>query len=198
MATRESLPVVAPANGVPGPPQGQWTYTEYAAIPEDGQRYEVVRGILYMAPSPSWEHQEIVLEIASYLRSFVKEAGLGKVGVAPLDVELGLGTIVQPDVFVVLNRHLDSITPSRVIGAPDLVVEVSSPSTARHDLHEKLEAYAAAGVPEYWVVNPDARMLEVLALEQGNYRSLGLFSGSSLIPSRILPGLTVTVGMFFP
>lgn len=107
MATRARLFSVAPADRVPGPDQGQWTYKEYAAIPEDGHRYEVVDGVLYMAPSPSSNHQDIVLAIASYLRFYMKNTSLGKAYVAPLDLELSYGNIVQPDVFVLLNEHLD-------------------------------------------------------------------------------------------
>ncbi|WP_201389731.1 Uma2 family endonuclease [Ktedonobacter sp. SOSP1-52] len=197
MTTRAKLFSVTPADWVPGPGQGRWTYQEYAAIPEDGHRYEVVNGVLYMAPSPSSNHQDIVLAIASYLRFYVKSTGLGKAYVAPLDVELSYGNIVQPDVFVLLNEHLDQDIGSRIVGAPDLVVEVASPSTARHDLSEKLQAYGAAGVPEYWVVTPDAHVVEVLILDRGTYRSLGLFIADDVLPSQVLPGLPMTVEQFF-
>ena len=102
---------------------------------------------------------------------------------APTDVELSPGDVIQSDVFVVLNPHFDRVTPSRLIGAPDLVVEVASPSTARHDLSEKLSAYARAEVPEYWVINPDAQTIEVLVWDSWVYRSLGLFSGHIMLPS---------------
>ncbi|EFH85426.1 Uma2 family endonuclease [Ktedonobacter racemifer] len=186
---------MTPADWVPGPAQGQWTYEAYAAIPEDGHRYEVVNGVLYMAPSPNPKHQTIVVEILATLRSFVNEQGLGRVFVSPLDVELRYGNIVQPDVFVLLNEHL--VASSRIIGAPDLVVEIAYPSTARHDLSEKLQAYAAAGVPEYWVVTPDAHVVEVLVLDRGIYRSLGIFIADDVLPSQVLPGLPVTVEQFF-
>src|SRR5215472_11228035 len=90
---------VIPADWVPGPRQGQWTYDAYAAIPDDGQRYEVINGVLYMSPAPKFGHQEIIVEIVGYLREFVKLAGLGRVLVAPTDVELSPGDVVQPDVF---------------------------------------------------------------------------------------------------
>lgn len=107
------------------------------------------------------------------------------------------GNIVQPEVFVLLNEHLDRVSTSRIIGAPDLVIEIASLSTARHDLSEKLQAYAVAGVPEYWVVNPDAHILEVLVLDRGTYRSLGLFIADDVLPSQVLPGLPTTVEQFF-
>ncbi len=196
MMTVEKLSVVTPADWIPGPEQGKWTYNEYAAVSEDGQ-FEVVNGVLYMSPSPSWDHQSILGEIFAHLRSFVRVADLGIVGTAPFDIELSFHTIVQPDVFVLLKEHRNRLTKARMLGAPDLVVEIASPSTARHDLHAKQDAYAQAGVPEYWVVNPDAHMIELLILKNNVYRSLGLFSGDVTIPSVVLPGFPVQVSQFF-
>ena len=197
MTTIEKLPVVMPASWVAGPKQGLWTYQDYACIPEDGHRYEVVNGVLYMSPAPNMGHQRIVGRIFYYLVTHVDLPGLGQVYQAPTDVELSPGDVVQPDVLVVLNSHLDRVTPSRLIGAPDLVVEVASPRTARHDLSEKLYAYARAEVPEYWIVNPDAQTIEVLVWESWVYRSLGLFSGHIMLPSQVVPEFPVSVEQFF-
>jgi len=197
MATAERLSVVVPADWVAGPQQGRWTYKDYAAIPEDGHRYEVVNGVLYMSPSPNVWHQNIVGEIFAYLRDFMRLNRLGRAFIAPLDVELSHGNVIQPDVFVLLNKHLGRITKSRIIGAPDLIVEVASPSTARHDLHAKLEAYTSAGVPEYWIVNPEAQTVELLVLERDIYSSLGVFSGQTTLPSQVLADLPVEVEQFF-
>jgi len=197
MATAEELSVVMPADWVAGPQQGRWTYEDYTAIPEDGHRYEVVNGVLYMSPSPNVRHQDIVGEIFAYLRDFVRSGELGRVFMAPLDVELSEGNIVQPDVFVVLQKHRDHISTNRIVGAPDLIVEIASPSTARYDQHAKLDAYASASVPEYWVVNPDTQTVKVLLLEKRVYRSLGIFSGRATLPSQIVPALPVSVEQFF-
>src|SRR5579884_1016800 len=129
-----------PADWVVGPPQGEWTYREYAALPDDGNRYEVVCGVLYMAPSPGQWHQEAVVEITHHLYMAVQLVGLGKVYVAPFDVILNPKTTVQPDVLVVLKEHLDRVSKEGVFGAPDLVVEIASPSTARLDLSKKYDA----------------------------------------------------------
>ena len=150
-----------------------------------------------MSPSPNVWHQNIVLEIATHLRNAVFMRRLGRVFVAPLDVELSYGNVVQPDVFVLLNKHLNRIKTSRIIGAPDLIVEVASPSTARHDLRAKLDAYTSVGVPEYWVVNPEAQTVELLVLEHDIYTSLGVFSGQTTLPSRVLVDLPVEVEQFF-
>jgi Uma2 family endonuclease len=197
MTTTERSSIVIPANWIPGPKQGQWTYQDYAAIPEDGHRYEVVRGVLYMSPAPSLRHQRIAGRIFYYLVTYIDLRGFGKVYDAPTDVELSPGNIVQPDIFVIRNIHLDRETPSCLRGAPDLVVEVASPGTARFDLNEKLNAYASAGVPEYWIANPDAHTIEVLKLEGSVYYALGLFSGSVTLPSLVVPDLPVRVEQFF-
>lgn len=197
MAATAGISVTIPANWVPGSKQGQWTYQDYAVIPEDGPRYEVVRGVLYMVPVPSVNHQKSVGRFVYYLMTHVEFKDLGRVVMSPADVELGPGDVVQPDVFVVLNVHLDNITPSHLIGIPDLVVEVVSPGTARHDMNEKLNAYARTGVPEYWIANPDAHTIEVLKLENSAFYSLGLFSGSAMLPSLVVPDLPVKVEQFF-
>lgn len=197
MTIMAKLPTVVPADWVSGPPQGQWTYADYAALPEDGQCYEIVKGVLYMSPAPTPGHQDVKGEIFGYLRQFVKLAGLGRVLDAPTDVELSPGNIVQPDVFVLLNENIGQIGPSRVIGAPDLVVEILSPGTMRHDLSEKLRAYERAQVPEYWVVNASERIVELLVLENGDYRSLGAFQDEEVLPSRIIPDWPVAVKQFF-
>jgi len=94
----------------------------------------------------------------------------------------------------VLNSHLDRVTPSRLIGAPDLVVEVASPRTARHDLSEKLYAYARAEVPEYSLM---LKLLRSWYWESWIYRSLGLFSGHIMLPSQVVPDFSVSVEQFF-
>jgi len=189
--------MVTPADHMSGPEQGHWTYQDYANLPADGHRYEIVDGVLYMAPSPNEWHQNAVFEIASYLRMHVKLTGLGRVYIAPFDIELNPGTVVQPDVIVVLNHNLDKITFSRIIGAPDLVVEVSSPGTVGHDRERKQQSYARAGVPEYWIADPWSRTVEVLSLVGENYRSLGVFEGKAVLPSEVVPDFLVHVEKFF-
>ncbi len=197
--TMGSVPMVTPADHVPGPRQGHWTYVDYAALPNDGQRYEILNGVLYMSPSPGRDHQKSSGRLFRYLAEYVEDGELGEVYEAPFDVELiaGSRSIVQPDVLVVLNAHLHRITASRVVGAPDLVVEIISPGSVTYDHVEKRDAYAHAGVPEYWIADPASRTVEVFALEGNSYRSLGVFEGPAILPSRILPGFTKPVKEFF-
>ena len=191
------IPAAAPAEGVPGPQQGMWTYEDYTALPDDGNRYEVLQGVLYMAPSPGKWYQKSSVAISHYLYVAVQMAGLGEVYTAPFDVMLDAKNTVQPDILIVLNEHLDRVTKSGVVGAPDLIVEIASPATARIDLSDKLHAYASAGVAEYWVVNPDARAVEVFVLRQGVYNSLGIYYGPAVLPSQVVSNLNVKVEQFF-
>lgn len=195
--TMGSVPMVVPADHVPGPEQGHWTYEDYAALPNDGQRYEIIDGVLYMAPSPNEAHQSLSGEIYSHIKHYVRASKLGRVYYAPFDVELAPRDIVQPDVLVILNKNLHKITPARVVGGPDLVVEIVSPGSVTYDHVEKREAYARAGVSEYWIADPASRTIEIFALEGREYRSLGVFEGSDTLSSSILPELSVRVKDLF-
>ena len=199
MATSvDAISMTVRADWVPGPPQGCWTYADYAAIPDDGHRYEVIEGVLYMAAAPNIANQIASGNIFFYLALHVQHASLGRVLSAPCDVELpGRATPVQPDIIVVLNAHLDIITPGRIIGTPDLVVEILSPGTAGYDRREKQDAYARAGVPEYWLADPYAQAVEPLRLESGVYRSIGVFAGAATVPSGVIPEFPVRVEQFF-
>ncbi len=197
MIPTEEPSVVTTADWVPGPPQGSWTYDDYAALPDDGRHYEIVNGVLVMGPAPSPDHQSIAVRLTHYLFVHAELAGLGRVFAAPLDVELEPKNVFQPDVIVLLNAHLDRVAAKRIIGAPDLVVEVASPGTAAFDRLTKYDVYAHAGVREYWIVKSAQRNVEVLVLENGEYRSLGIFNGQATLPSRVIPGLPVRVEQFF-
>jgi len=189
--------MVTRADWVPGPRQGRWTYDDYVALPDDGKRYEIVNGVLYMAPSPSGAHQDAVFRFSLHLFTHVEAAGLGKMRLAPFDVKLAPDRVVQPDVLVVLNANYEKITEECIVGAPDLVVEVASPGTAIYDRHDKLNLYAHAGVPEYWIADPESRTVEVLVLEADEYHSLGVYRGKAVLPSQVLPGFTARVEQFF-
>lgn len=197
MTTVEKPPLIMLADGVPGPRQGEWTYKDYKAIPDDGKRYEIVNGVLLLMPSPSRSHQKIVGEIFSYLRTHVQLADLGEVYLSPFDVALAPKTVFQPDVLVVLNATLRRVAEDGVIGAPDLVVEAASPSTGPYDRLTKYPEYVRAGVPEFWIVKPGQRTVEILVLQRGDYRSLGVFHGQDKLPSRIVPDFPVRAEQFF-
>jgi Uma2 family endonuclease len=181
---------ITPADWVPGPGQGNWTYNLYAALPEDGKRYEIVDGVLLdMSPAPGIPHQKAVLRLATYMLALIEDVGLGQVFVAPVDVELTPKRVFEPDIVVVLNAGRNKVQESHIVGAPDLVVEVVSPRTKRYDRTIKREAYARAGIREYWQMDPLACTIEVLYLEDGVYHSSGLLKGQDRLISRVVPTL---------
>ena len=116
---------------------------------------------------------------------------------APLDVELAPNNTFQPDIVVLLKASRWKLKERHIIGAPELVVEIISPTSETHDRYRKLAAYARAGVPEYWIVDPDSRTVEVLLLESGKYLSQGVYRGKATLPSLVVPGLAVEVEQFF-
>jgi Uma2 family endonuclease len=198
MTTTDWTSVVAPANFVAGPKQGHWTYKEYAALPDDGRRYEIMDGVLRVAPSPRPGHQNADLFLSFYFCLHVNMAGLGRAFSAPLDVELAPKRVFQPDLLVLLNASLHKITATHVVGAPDLVVEIASPSTAEYDRLGKYQAYAQAGVQEYWLVDTEMRSVEILMLQAGVYQSQGVFRGMDTLFSQVVPGMrTVRVEQLF-
>jgi Uma2 family endonuclease len=189
-------------NGIPADwislvPQGEWTYEAYAAIPDDGNRYEIIDGVLYLMASPNFSHQSIVATVLTYLILYVQFKGLGRVIPAPFDVKLDLKTTVQPDVLVILNENSNIITEAKAEGAPDLVVEVASPSTAGYDRKRKRQSYAKAGVKEYWIVRPKKRSIELFVLEQGELVSKGIYKGKVAVPTQIIAEFPVEVEQFF-
>lgn len=189
---------VTRADHVPGPGQGAWTYRTYAEMPDDGYRYEVIGGVLYLMPAPSLRHQRCQGRCFLHLHQQVEATGLGLVIGAPFDIELALRDVVQPDVVVYLREHVSRLTETHGLGAPDLVVEVVSPSTRRHDRGRKLEAYRRSGVREIWFPDPQHRTIEVLALRGDVYASVGVFTGDNRLPAGVLPSFDLPADGFFP
>ncbi len=164
-----------------------------------GYRYEILSGVLYMAPAPVPEHENIVALVAARLVTAVDDQGLGRVFTSP-GIDAG-GSVVRPDTVVVLNPQLGIVAERKLIGPPDLVVEIASPSTAAYDrdaIHGKRAAYARMDVPEYWIVDPTTQTVTLLVLANDHYHDLGVFRGGDRIPSQVLPSLTTPVERLFP
>lgn len=146
-------------------------YAEYAAIPNDGQRHEVINGEHYVNPPPNLDHQAVSKRLQHQLYTKIELAGLGTLYNAPCDVQLSEHDIVQPDLLVVVSSRSQIFTPVKVKGAPDLLVEIQSPSSVDYDQTLKKELYERAGVPEYWIIDPAQPTLEQLVLQDGKYQS---------------------------
>src|SRR5574341_553426 len=149
------------------------TYSDYAALPDDGRRYELHRGELSVTPSPGTRHQGAVVVLTTRLYEYVRSRGLGKVFVSPTDCIMTDVTVVQPDVLYVATDRLSIISERGIEGAPTLVVEILSPSTARIDRERKLRLYADHGVPYYWIADPDNRTVEAYRLVGAAYVPAG-------------------------
>lgn len=146
----------------------RWTYAEFARLPSEGStRHEVIAGELVVTPAPPLRHQRVVRDLIMLLHPFVREHGLGELYPGPVDVLFGEGDYLEPDIVFVRTDHRQYLTDRGVEGPPDLIIEILSPSTADRDRGLKLERYRTFAVPEYWVVDPDARSIEVWRLAAG-------------------------------
>ncbi len=173
------------------------TYEDYAKTPDDA-RFELIDGeLIPMAPSPSVFHQSSVGVIYRRMFDFVEGRCLGEVFIAPLDVVLTDTDVVQPDVFYVSRARSHIITAANIQGAPDLVVEVLSPSTSERDRNYKRGLYERSGVGEYWMADPFARRITVLILRNGKYVSHGVFHEGDTLTSPTLAGFSLVVSETF-
>ncbi len=145
-----------------------WTYEDYLRL-DDDKRYELINGRLEEMPAPGFEHQDILGEIYTLMRSYTKKAASGKVLSAPFDVILSDTVVVQPDIVFISNDNLKNIKRGRLFGPPDLVVEIVSPSSYYRDRYEKFSLYEKHGVKEYWIVLPGERVIEVWCLKEDKY-----------------------------
>ena len=141
-----------------------WTYAEYASLPDDGNRYEIIAGEVFVSPSPHPKHQRALMRLMAALEEFTQEHGLGEIYPGPTDVLLAKTDYLIPDLCFVRTDRLSVISSRGIESAPDLVVEAISPSTAMRDRGLKRERYARFGVPLYWVVDVELGRIEVYRL----------------------------------
>ena len=177
--------------------QPRFGYTDLENMPDDGRRYEIHGGELVVVPSPRLGHQIAVGEVFSVLRDYACEAG-GVALVAPFDIVFDEFDVVQPDVLFFRAERVHLLPPDAVTRhAPDIVVEVLSPSTAATDRGRKMRTFARYGVPEYWIVDPIARRIEVHSLEDGVYRETQVAAKHETVRSVLLPDLTFDAARVF-
>jgi Uma2 family endonuclease len=148
-----------------------WTYLDYLELPNDGKRYQVIHGVLYMTPSPTSYHQKISRNLEFLLWHYVKEHELGEVFYAPIDVILSNADVVLPDIVFVRKERAGIIREKGIFGAPDLIVEIISPSTHKMDEKLKKDLYEKEGVREYLMVYPEQQRIVHYLIESGSYRA---------------------------
>lgn len=161
--------------------------------PEDGRTYEVIDGDLYVSPPPLVRHQRGVGRLYEYLAPHVRRRRMGEVFVAPIGVVLDEESGVQPDLVYVSIERAQMITEKAIQGAPDLVVEVLSPSTLERDRGIKMRRYAAAGVPHYWLLDPEMRTLQPYRLCEHGYEPLGTYGPGAIFRPELFPVLEIPV-----
>jgi Uma2 family endonuclease len=145
-------------------PQRSLTYEDYARFPEDGRRWELIDGEAFMVPSPTTDHQRIMLRFRDQIASFLKVHGGGECFVAPLDVVFAPEQVFQPDVIFVSDDDASVVTDQNIQGAPTWLIEIVSDPV--RDKRVKRDAYARFGVREYWIVDPELRNVEIHRLGQ--------------------------------
>ena len=177
-------------------PRIKFTYADYRNTPDD-KRYELIDGELIMAATPPIAHQRSSLEIVTSLYPFVLERALGKIFYAPTDVVLSDTDVVQPDILFVSNERAHIITEDNIRGAPNLVIEILSPSTAQRDRTLKRALYAKHGVQEYWQVDTDARTIAVLTLSDNGFELAAVYGEGQTLASPLLPGFALDLDLVF-
>lgn len=170
----------------------RYTYEDYLKTPED-KRYELIEGELLMTPSPVPYHQWISKNMGYEIEKFIRENKLGKVFYAPCDVRLDDENVLQPDILFISGERLGIIGEKNIQGAPDLVIEVLSESTAYRDLVKKKRLYASFGVKEYWVVDPNEKTVEIYSLKDKAFVGVKSLSMNDTLESPLLAGLKINL-----
>ena len=181
------------------PSSVKFTYEDFLNFPNDGKRHEIIDGEHYVTPSPNTKHQRIVTRLTAALVHCLEQHPIGEVFVAPLDVVFSDLDVVEPDLLYISRERASVLTEQNVRGAPDLAVEILSPSTRKTDEVTKRKLYERFGVGEYWVVDPELETIKVYrrvgeAFERVS--ELGAESGDELT-TPLLPDFSVTVAELF-
>jgi Uma2 family endonuclease len=178
------------------PAPGHWRYEDLLDLPDDGRRYEIIEGELYEMPAPSWAHQTILYNLVLALGPLIQALG-GILRFAPLDTFFTGADPVQPDIIVLLPDGEARPSKRGVEGPPDLVVEVISPSNRGHDRLTKYALYARAGVREYWLIDPDARRIDIHALDRDALHLVQSAADDDIVISPLLAADEIPVAAVF-
>ena len=176
--------------------KNKFTYEDYKNTPDD-VRYELLDGELIIMTSPSRAHQRLVLRLGSLLAAFVTAANLGEIFIAPFDVFFNDTNVLQPDILFVSRERAYISTENNIRGAPDLVIEILSPSTAGRDRTFKRTLYERHGIKEYWMVDTDARNITVLILGENGYELAGIYGEGQTLTSPTLTGFSLNLDDLF-
>ena len=173
------------------------TAEDYRALPEDGKQYQLIEGDLYLAPAPNRFHQDISRNIAMCIANYLAAHPVGAIYNAPFDVYLDNDNVFQPDLVFVARENYRVFTDAGVEGVPDLVVEILSPSTAHLDRNAKQRVYAARGVRELWLVDPETTTVVVYYLDRNASQPAAVHTTTDRFTSSLFPDLVFSVAEFF-
>ena len=173
------------------------TAEDYRALPEGGQRYQLIEGDLYMAPAPNRFHQEISWKLTLIIGNYLETHPIGKAFSAPFDVYLDNDNVFQPDLVFVARENYRVLTDAGVEGVPDLVIEILSPGTAILDRNAKQRIYAQTGVKEMWLVDPETTTVAVYYLQQNAAQPAAIYSTADRFTTSFFPSLVFSVAEFF-
>lgn len=173
------------------------TYREYLLLPEDGKRYEIMEGELYVTPAPSPRHQLILARLLYTLMKYLEGHPVGTVLMAPCDVVFSETDILQPDLVFLREGGNAFVTERAIQGPPALVVEILSPGTAARDRELKQKRYEHFGVSEYWMLDLDLSTVEILRLESGQYHRHSLTARPGMLTSPLFPDLALPLDWLF-
>jgi Uma2 family endonuclease len=173
------------------------TYEDYETLPDDGNRYEIIDGEVFLSPPPITAHQWASAQLSRLIGNHVMQQNLGYVFCAPFAVHLSPHDVFEPDVLFISESKMSLVDRRGMNGVPDLCIEIASPSTCSRDRTAKYERYAYFGVPEYWIVDANAQTVEVFSLENHSYLLLAVARGDEVIVSRVLPDLELRASALF-
>ncbi len=176
-------------------PLATYSKKDFMQLPE-GAPFELQNGKLIYIASPKTLHQLILGNIFNYLFFFVKQQKLGKVFSSPMDVHFDEKNIVQPDILFV-SKERNAIIKDWIFGAPDLAVEIFSPSTKRNDKKNKFNLYQKHGVLEYWLVDTELKTVEVHVLKEKKYALKGIYKAGDSLKSNVVKGFEMAVVELF-
>jgi Uma2 family endonuclease len=181
-----------PVGEIEIPQKEVYTYADYVLLPE-GAPYQLIGGKLVMTPVPTTYHQIISMRLELKFANFVNEKNLGLVLDAPIDVYFGEKETYQPDIIFIDRDRFHIIESAMINGAPDLVVEILSPSTGYYDLKKKARTYARHGVREYWIADPEDKSIEAYKGQEEKFTLNQRIEEEGKIKSLVLDGLEVEV-----
>jgi Uma2 family endonuclease len=173
------------------------TVKEFCELPEGPPYFQLIDGDLYMSPSPRRYHQRISMHLIGVLFGFIEEHDLGELYAAPSDVTFADDVVLNPDLYFVSRERAHILTEQGATGAPDLVIEILSPSTAKLDVGRKREIYAESGVREMWIVAPETRTVEIYRFAENREHPIAVLSTGEALTSPILPGLALPIADVF-